>query len=804
MKKFYFILALLLVSFTAAAAQDLKGIKIYINPGHGGHDSDDRFISETGFWESEGNLTKGFYLRDILQSLGAEVYMSRVANTTADDLPLSQISADANSKNVHFFHSIHSNATGTTNKANYTLLLYKEDSNTRLPAFAQSKEMSDIMAPEITASNRTTSGKVFGDWSFYNPPFNLGVLKNLAMPGALSEGSFHDYYPESWRLKSDGYLKNEAWAIARSFLTLYQKPALAHGVIAGIVRDKNFTVSYTTLTTNDKYKPMNKVKVTLQPGNVVYTTDSLNNGYYMFDKVMPGAYKVIFESAGFRKDTVEVTAVANKVVFADKFLEVDKTIAPSVIAYEPMTSGSTDSVKTSSAIRISFNIPMDQASVESAFSVTPATEGSFVWENDKTVKFVPANALKGASSYKVTVAQSAKSIYMVAMGKEFTFSFVTSYRDRLRLVASYPANKQTEISQTVKFSLTFDAPMASTGFYSSAEILGPDNSAFTLLNVTAATAGNYGIITFMLKEKLSVDTRYRMILKSSLKDKEGFPLGETQEIEFFTTSEQYVSGSIVDSLEAIGTWKRPGLSSGSVGIDSAASSAVVSSTLAYRGKTSGRFMFSFSGDKDGLARFYNTVPMNIPVNDGSTFGIWVRGDMSLTALEFWFSAENGGTLKVPAGIVDWTGWKLVKVPMTFAAGNKNISFHSFVVKQQPGSLKSSYLGVDDIQFDVKVVTDVIGENRTERLPAGYYLAQNYPNPFNPSTMISFSIPEAVGISLKVYNVLGDEVAVLFNNQEMNAGEHSAQFDASGLPSGIYFLKLQAGRYSQTRKMMLLK
>ena len=108
MKKYInrFIL-LLLITASGAAAQDFSGIKIYINPGHGGNDSNDRYIPQTGYWESEGNLTKGLCLRDLLEQLGATVLMSRTLNRTADDRSLSEIDAEANANNVDVFHSIH-------------------------------------------------------------------------------------------------------------------------------------------------------------------------------------------------------------------------------------------------------------------------------------------------------------------------------------------------------------------------------------------------------------------------------------------------------------------------------------------------------------------------------------------------------------------------------------------------------------------------------------------------------------------------------------------------------------------------
>ena len=127
MIRFSFLLILSLFIGVAASGQsvlpDFTGYKIFINPGHGGYDSDDRHIIETDFWESEGNLTKGLFLRNIMTKMKATVYMSRTTNTTADDLPLSSISEMANSANVDFFLAIHSN--GYDGTQNQPLMLYK-------------------------------------------------------------------------------------------------------------------------------------------------------------------------------------------------------------------------------------------------------------------------------------------------------------------------------------------------------------------------------------------------------------------------------------------------------------------------------------------------------------------------------------------------------------------------------------------------------------------------------------------------------------------------------------------------------
>lgn len=89
------------------------------------------------------------------------------------------------------------------------------------------------------------------------------------------------------------------------------------------------------------------------------------------------------------------------------------------------------------------------------------------------------------------------------------------------------------------------------------------------------------------------------------------------------------------------------------------------------------------------------------------------------------------------------------------------------------------------------------------IPAEFILGQNYPNPFNPSTQIVVSIPETGAYSLKIYNVLGEEVFILLNGQ-INAGTHTFNFDASNLTSGIYFYNFSGNNFNQTKKMMLLK
>ena len=91
------------------------------------------------------------------------------------------------------------------------------------------------------------------------------------------------------------------------------------------------------------------------------------------------------------------------------------------------------------------------------------------------------------------------------------------------------------------------------------------------------------------------------------------------------------------------------------------------------------------------------------------------------------------------------------------------------------------------------------------LPEVYALAQNYPNPFNPATAIRFQLPQAEQVTLRVFDVLGREVAALLDNTSLAGGEHTVRFDASGLMSGVYLYRLEAGAsFVQTKRMMLVQ
>jgi hypothetical protein len=173
-------------------------------------------------------------------------------------------------------------------------------------------------------------------------------------------------------------------------------------------------------------------------------------------------------------------------------------------------------------------------------------------------------------------------------------------------------------------------------------------------------------------------------------------------------------------------------------------------------------------------------------------------------------AISGGEIS-GYGITDNSGNYLISglAPGTYAVtvdktGFDEVGSQSATVSYNnsttPGRQTSTPV-IQTINFTVSGTTSVVAP--FSNIAMDYRLEQNYPNPFNPSTMISFALPQPGLTTLKVYNILGQEVTTLLNGFE-KSGVHQVLFDAATLSSGVYFYKLQSGNFVQSKKMVLLK
>jgi len=153
--------------------------------------------------------------------------------------------------------------------------------------------------------------------------------------------------------------------------------------------------------------------------------------------------------------------------------------------------------------------------------------------------------------------------------------------------------------------------------------------------------------------------------------------------------------------------------------------------------------------------------------------------------------------------VEWSSFNMgFAIPASANTTVKSAVGQAFVGSMQQANtlIESGFLANPLLRGPVTAVDE---DKKHETLPSTYELEQNYPNPFNPSTTIAFALPKPSEVTLKIFDASGREVATLVEGK-LPAGRHEVVLDASPFSSGVYFYRLQAGEFSRTRRLMLVK
>jgi len=766
---------------------DFNGLKIFINPGHGGHDDNDRHMIATDFWESDGNLAKGLFLRELLESRNATVYMSRTTNYTSDDLQLSVIAEMANQANADFFISIHSN--GFDGTRNQPLVLFRGYDNA--PYFPAAKTMAQILWEKLYEKGNCWTHSfqwVKGDWTFYpewGDKVGLGVLRTLNMPGVLSEGSYHDYIPEGWRLRNENHLHHEAWAMLRALQQFYNVNPEPYGIIAGTVRDELTSPPYYFgPDTRDKNIPINGATVTLMPVNRTITLDDLNNGFFMFDSLPPGTYEVIAGGmTDFYNDTIAAVVTAGVTTPADLLPSFDTARVPVVAEHLPST---TDSLPFNQAFTFRFNVPMDMQAVQSALVFEPAVNVTYGWDEKRRILTVkPETGFASGTQYLIRLTVAATSKWNVHLADEYNVSFVTKKRNRLVIDRIWPPQGAAGITLFPRITLFFDAPLDNATASAGIRILDGQSAPLARHRELITSEGGKGSFSFELTSPLERNSTYRIEIDPAVRDVSGVTVGVQAVATFTTRTTGYQTGNVIETFDNTGVFWDPEASGSTVGTDNPLTTFTSSNDIYKVNAPAGRLDYSFTGDNGGVCRVFDTSKPVIGSNTSQVFAMWVYGDLSGNRLEYWFYSPGSVNQVVSASTINWAGWDLISIPMSSIGGNGDWQYHSIVVRQNSDGLKSGTMYFDDAM----VITPTGIEEQADDLTG----LTVYPNPVRGEGRVSFMLLSDSHVDISLFAGDGRLAASVFTGI-LGAGEHSIPCNLSlSVAPGIYTLRLGVRR-----------
>lgn len=790
MKKLSFLLLTVAASLCVNAT-DLKDLKIYINPGHGGHDSDDRGLTvppfesgdPNGFWESNSNLSKGLSMRDLLEDFGVNVMMSRVTNTTEDDRDLHEIGYEANDFGADYFFSIHSNATGTVARKNQPLMLYRGHTDT--PEMPENKVMAGILNNHLL-ENRVTSWSdetpwLAGDYDFYDwgEGVGLGVLRKLTVPGMLSEGSYHDYTPETYRLLNDDYCWLEAYHFTKAIMEYFQSSEkYSTGVVTGTIMDdhqvRTDPIYNNIFFGHDEALPVSGATVTLKDSNGeevgTSTTDELFNGVYMFRAVQPGTYTLSISHPDYEPFEQQITVEANAVTYLNPVMARVRNTPPEVVNYSPIWSDGDDAVLCNTPVEIEFNWDMDVESVEQNFSITPAVEGEITWEDSYyKMIFKPERAFETNTVYTVKIAKGVKHPAGLEMTDDFIFSFRTGDYNTFDVLASNPEKSGYVHYKTPTVEFRFAQKPNTLTIQN--DIVVKDESGSTLTyNVRSRKISkaddDFGFFQIKLSKDLEVGKTYTVDVNENVRDENDMPLAAPYSYKF-TAVDVAAEGASLTMTESFDD--NDILVNDADNTVGAASSAAKRNTgTKIEGTAAYGLDYEFNEFEGGKVAYAFATPNSQAYNNTNALGLKVYGDLSCNTL---YARMSNGTddVLVPVCVMTFLGWKDTSVSLADFLGSGDYNVTGFEIAQTGGQIsREGTVYVD--KMSIGAAEDAgISNVETENV-------RIYPNPAS-----ELLIANGDKFILKVELVsLGGQIVASAEGNVLNVSE---------IPSGMYVAKI---------------
>lgn len=829
---------ILSISLLHAQVTGLAGWNIFVDPGH----SITQNMGVNGYSEAEETLQTALHLRELLLT---KTDIDTVWSSRYDDqveVGLTERSTDANNRGAAWFHSIHSNAGSASN--NDVLLLWGElwDGTPDPPVGGEA--MSDIMVEILSDVMRIPQNGwgSTGDCSFYSPWANtpctqsgfqgpwLSVNRRTNMPSELSEQGHHTNPLQNQLFMNTDYTRMLAYSMFWTILDKFELTRPYPGILAGIITDVE-----SGLRING---------ATVQVNGQSYTTDSyeslfhqyssdpdeLRNGFYFFEGIPDSSYEVIFSAPGYYPDTTFINGLS------DNFITfLDYQLLPSAVPYVTL-SDPADGESNFSAFQnpmITFSRAMDEASVEAAFSISPYAPGEFRFNNSsKRLTYQVDGELEFYTDYVITIAGTAMDTVGHFLdgnqdnigGDDWSIQFTTGPGDVSApfITSSFPSPGANDVELQPIYNFVWNEELDSSS---------ADNTHLVILERVSTqqveeiqlehhVVNSKSVLTIYVMNELLDSENYRIKILPGFMDAYGNVRVLTTTINFNTTHFNYET-TLVDNFEndPENHWFEITQSGSNEGIIPEHTNRyfVTDLSIPFEGDTTALqldYAWDINASSWLIRQYLNSGPPRaVHFSGENLIQAWVFGDGAGNKFRFCVDDNIGGDSQhevSPWYTVDWYGWKLITWDMTIDGtgewlGDGNLEgtleFDSFQLSYTPGQPSSGTYYIDDLRIADRVYLGVSEEEPI--IPSEFALLANYPNPFNPMTSIPFTLAASTKLSIRIFDLRGQEVAQLIGGS-LPAGKHITRWDASDVPSGIYLVKLDANDISITRKITVLK
>lgn len=814
MKRIALIILSAFMTCMVAEAVKMNELNIVIDPGHGGYDGDDRgmdiwpycVVTPESMWESKSNLWKALHAKEILDSIGTKITLTRLHNTynedPSDDIPdepsLSARANVANNLGADAFFSIHSNAGETVN---YPLMIYHEQDYAGNPRSQESVKLAGVVNNVFNTSkysnwinykgqiNTEAAGRVTGDRSLLG--YSLGVLRNCYVTSMLSEGGMHEHRPQAHRLMSQDYCWLEAWYFVQAIMDYFEtEDRFVTGNVAGVIyddhniRDIEYTGKYArnTMLGRDKNMPLNGAYVELldEAGNIVQQriTDKDYNGVFVFRNIAPGKYTVRATKDGFYEKSTPVEVVADKVTYQDMPLLMKRETPLAVVSYHPNVPK--DSlVGCGDRITLEFNYDLNVEEFEKAFKIEPAVDGYFEYEKSyHIVHFIPTITFAKSTDYTVTIGKSACSpdtIYANStMAEDFVFNFTTMSRERLEVIANYPIDGGSIHYAKPALEFRFDLKLSGGEALDHIKVYDKDNNELAVNKRTTKynqLTNGYGNLSVVLTNNLTVGETYRAVLSGALRDAENLALIDDVEVTFTAKDEGIAKdGEMLEKFETAGLFAYN--VDETVGITNTTPKYTKNTTDKLFDTASGKFSYNFSNNRDGVVVWDYAGESTDSIAKGDVLGLHVYGDFNNHEL---YVGVTSGTDTKYEKVCDMTfkGWGYYEVTMNSLEAGMPYKLTDVKLVQVTSPItQSGSFSLDNI---VLKRADVGG---VEAVEISDDAIKVYPVPADDVIYVESSV-DIEGI--EIISVRGVKVAE-------NVGKSS--INVENLPQGVYLMRVK--------------